>query len=721
MKKSDEQRQKLKSIAQFRRNLAKQKLEEDERKREEMKNKEILERRATFQKFKAKNMFSTAAKFIAGTQQKVIAWFEPGEDSNVFDQVAKDFEKPYPEVLTLQPGDMVTVYKKGLGLISHGWCSGEIFGHRGIFPQDILDATDVHAQMHQRSAEIAMKKQMLENEKDELEWEKEQEYMKECTFIPNIRKTNMNVYITLPVVRDFTREDLARFNNEFNSDEHVPLIVLTGQMVKILKKGLGTSKNWYYAQTRDKLNHKGYLPYRCIDHHGHTHTMHALDRKKAIEISKLRSEKAEAESQIYTFQPKINKRRQEMYLPADYKRARRLREEKRRLRELKEANKELTFQPNIYRPTRAKIDTNVRIIPDPTQIEKTIDVYEELFGEPKAKRVEPSHIKDRLKERTNLGLKKAFVTKNFKFSRPGAAVEVLIADFGLKHPVPLELYVGDKVTVLEHGVGNNGKWTLGHLGNITGVFPTTCIKPNRNNKKNNNNKNSHNSNKSHNMKINNSNTKKFAGNNGNSNNSTIIKMKKRGSKKKKLSVTFGESKTNNSNDVTASRPLHKNKNARKHGVMKQSPKRKFLTKKESPIKLSKKDPLWPGGGDGFDVNKKPSQSSLVSPVGQPISLTGKENKKLLSLRKRVKELLEKLPTLHSNTDQSLYRSDFTQWLVKNNLIEDESRRIVDSFFERIAAKGTDNISFRDISRSLHDIKIKSSRGRNSKRQFSSWL
>ena len=43
--------------------------------------------------------------------------------------------------------------------------------------------------------------------------------------------------------------------------------------------------------------------------------MHALDRKKAIEISKLRNEKGEAESQIYTFQPKINKRRQEMYLP----------------------------------------------------------------------------------------------------------------------------------------------------------------------------------------------------------------------------------------------------------------------------------------------------------------------------------------------------------------------------------------------------------------------
>ena len=63
------------------------------------------------------------------------------------------------------------------------------------FCQDILDATDVHAQMHQRSAEIAMKKQMLEMKKYELEWEKEQEYMKECTFIPNIRKTNMNVIL----------------------------------------------------------------------------------------------------------------------------------------------------------------------------------------------------------------------------------------------------------------------------------------------------------------------------------------------------------------------------------------------------------------------------------------------------------------------------------------------------------------------------------------------
>ena len=95
--------------------------------------------------------------------------------------------------------------------------------------------------------------------------------------------------------------------------------------------------------------------------------------------------------------------------------------------------------------------------------------------------MEPSHIEHRIKERGNLGLKKAFVTRNFRFSRPGAAAEVLIADFGLKHPVPLELYVGDKVTVLENGVGKNGKWSLGHLGNITGVFPTSCINLSSNN------------------------------------------------------------------------------------------------------------------------------------------------------------------------------------------------------------------------------------------------
>ena len=91
------------------------------------------------------------------------------------------------------------------------------------------------------------------------------------------------------------------------------------------------------------------------------------------------------------------------------------------------------------------------------------------------KAVEPLHMKKRVERRKHLGIAKAHVKKSFKFARPGAATEVLIADFGLKYPVPLELYVGDKVSVLQRGVGKNGKWTLGHLGNVTGVFPTSCI------------------------------------------------------------------------------------------------------------------------------------------------------------------------------------------------------------------------------------------------------
>merc|ERR1712146_32800 len=115
------------------------------------------------------------------------------------------------------------------------------------------------------------------------------------------------------------------------------------------------------------------------------------------------------------------------------------------------------------------------------------------------------------------------------------------------------------------------------------------------------------------------------------------------------------------------------------------------------------------------------QKYNASNISQPIVLSQKESKKLFALRKRVKEKLEKLPTLHSNTEKVLYRSDFTNWLVNNNLIENETRRVVDSFFELIATNEQESISFRDISRSLHDIKIKISKGRGGKREVSSWV
>ena len=90
--------------------------------------------------------------------------------------------------------------------------------------------------------------------------------------------------------------------------------------------------------------------------HEHVHSMHARDHESAININRLRLAEKDSDLKDCTFKPKINKYGQ-MYLPKNYKRVRRMREERRRLRHRK-INKELIFQPNIYRPTRSKIDTN---------------------------------------------------------------------------------------------------------------------------------------------------------------------------------------------------------------------------------------------------------------------------------------------------------------------------------------------------------------------------
>ena len=281
------------------------------------------------------------------------------------------------------------------------------------------------------------------------------------------------MYISARVVENFTRYDLDIFNNEFSNEKYSPLVVVAGQEVKLLKERLGKGKNWYLVQLSDGSNRKGYLPYHCIDPHEHVHSMHARDHESAININRLRFAEKDSDLQDCTFKPKINKFGQKMYLPKNYKRARQMREERRRLRQLKEANKELTFQPNIYRPTRSKIDSNIRA--ESIEVTEAVDAHRQLFANTMPKAVEPLHMKKRVERRKHLGIAKAHVKKSFKFARPGAATEVLIADFGLKYPVPLELYVGDKVSVLQRGVGKNGKWTLGHLGNVTGVFPTSCI------------------------------------------------------------------------------------------------------------------------------------------------------------------------------------------------------------------------------------------------------
>ena len=91
-----------------------------------------------------------------------------------------------------------------------------------------------------------------------------------------------------------------------------------------------------------------------------------------------------------------------MYLPKNYKRVRRMREERRRLRQLKDANKELTFQPNIYRPTRSKIDTNNSL-----EVTEAVDTHIQLFANPMPKAPEPLHIKKRVERRQHLGIAKA--------------------------------------------------------------------------------------------------------------------------------------------------------------------------------------------------------------------------------------------------------------------------------------------------------------------------
>ena len=68
----------------------------------------------------------------SGTEQTVVKSFEPSSDPDIINLVSQDFDSPLPDLLTLHEGDLVTVYKKGLGLVTHKWTSGEIFGHRGF-------------------------------------------------------------------------------------------------------------------------------------------------------------------------------------------------------------------------------------------------------------------------------------------------------------------------------------------------------------------------------------------------------------------------------------------------------------------------------------------------------------------------------------------------------------------------------------------------------------
>ena len=67
---------------------------------------------------------------------------------------------------------------------------------------------------------------------------------------------------------------------------------------------------------------------------------------------------------------------------------------------LKDANKELTFQPNIYRPTRSKIDTNIKA--ESIEVTEAVDAHRQLFANTMPKAVEPFTHEEKELSRENI-------------------------------------------------------------------------------------------------------------------------------------------------------------------------------------------------------------------------------------------------------------------------------------------------------------------------------
>ena len=114
------------------------------------------------------------------------------------------------------------------------------------------------------------------------------------------------------------------------------------------------------------------------------------------------------------------------------------------------------------------------------------------------------------------------------------------------------------------------------------------------------------------------------------------------------------------------------------------------------------------------------RKSIPTYVPNPVMPTVNESKAIQLLRRKLKHKLEKIPKLQTNVGTRLYREDFTKWLVTNDLIENENRRVVDLLFDSIAGQGHNNINFRDIARSLHDVKLKRNTGTRNKKASWSW-
>ena len=102
-----------------------------------------------------------------------------------------------------------------------------------------------------------------------------------------------------------------------------------------------------------------------------------------------------------------------------------------------------------------------------------------------------------------------------------------------------------------------------------------------------------------------------------------------------------------------------------------------------------------------------------------ITLKPEEDVQLRDLRVRVKQKISKskvlnkrktgigktaTPIVVTDPGTEMYRSEFTAWLIQNELINSESRRVVDYFFDSVAGD-RETFTFRDLRKSLNDIKV----------------
>jgi hypothetical protein len=663
--------------------------------------KEFKEEQRRKEQLKIDNMYSRIKN--KAVPQVVKRDFD-SRNEGILESLAKDFGYPLPMMLDLKSGDKVLVIKKGLGLASQSWCSGKFHDHKGVFPTNILDNKAIYKELHAKAAHYHERKERLrelQKEKDRREIELE---MKECTFKPKLKlQKNKTVNLTAEIIEPFTEEDMEDFGDQFADEASGfrphPLVVAEGQFVNILKRECGRNKEWNFAELGVQ---RGFFPNHCIDAHAHVHAMHSNHEHTKKQIQKYRAQRDKEFKKDHPFQPNINSSRLSRILPNNYKKSRELREAKRRLQNRKDMDKELTFVPATYLPGDSSISEYWEA---PNKVNGNgRSQYEILFGQNQA--AEETSL-FRQSELGNVAhtqvevfhkIPKVVVIREFKCSRPGAMAQILVPMFGLDHPPGLELSVGERVRVIQPWIGKDGAWGMGKVASTTGVFPMSCI-----------------------TKAAGPGKGKAKGKKKHGKLKTALKRTGNGtnSSRKTNKVKFVKP-----NRISPVRPLNKQKS---NGPT--SPRNKKINKKasltRSPVKVQgrhRKQNEEPKTGQTSRSLLKSSSSKRFS-IPQAatgtkgVRLTTEEKKRFKALRVRVKESLFKQknnerrphklsvgPKPHEQKNVIMHRPDFIAWLISNDLIETENRRIVDYFFDSIAGDGP-TITFRLVKKSLSDVKL----------------